>query len=55
MTAATRAKFDNKTGAPGTLVFCGAIPAIYQQASYPTPDKEEEEKEVSHDHLQVPN
>ena len=23
------AKFNNKTGAPGTIVFCGAIPAIY--------------------------
>jgi DNA helicase-2/ATP-dependent DNA helicase PcrA len=27
--AATRAKFNRETGAPGTLVFCGAIPAIY--------------------------
>lgn len=27
--AATRAKFDNKTGAPGTIIFCGPIPAIY--------------------------
>jgi DNA helicase-2/ATP-dependent DNA helicase PcrA len=29
--AATRAKFDNKRDEPGTLVFCGCIPAIYQQ------------------------
>jgi hypothetical protein len=27
--ACTRAKFNNVTGAPGTLVFCGEIPPIY--------------------------
>jgi superfamily I DNA/RNA helicase len=27
--ACTRAKFNNVTGAPGTLVFCGEIPLIY--------------------------
>jgi hypothetical protein len=31
--AATRAKFNRETGAPGTLVFCGPIPAIYQKPS----------------------
>jgi DNA helicase-2/ATP-dependent DNA helicase PcrA len=27
--ACTRAKFDAKTDAPGTLIFCGAVPCIY--------------------------
>lgn len=27
--ASTRAKFDNATGAPGTIIFCGSIPSIY--------------------------
>ena len=40
--ACTRAKFDNKTGVCGTIVFCGPIPAIYQApAPYPAPDVEE--------------
>lgn len=29
--AATRAKFNAKTNAPGTLIFCGPTPAIYGQ------------------------
>jgi superfamily I DNA/RNA helicase len=33
--AATRAKFNRATGAPGTLIFCGAIPDIYLKAPEP--------------------
>jgi DNA helicase-2/ATP-dependent DNA helicase PcrA len=44
--ACTRAKFDNKTGAPGTIVFCGRIPAIYQTAVAPPPALTEQEEQL---------
>src|SRR5438105_8372117 len=31
--AVTRAKYDNKTGAAGTIIFCGGIPSIYGDAA----------------------
>lgn len=45
--AATRAKFNAKTGAPGTLVFCGAVPDIYNYK--PAPAEEEELAEYEQD------
>jgi DNA helicase-2/ATP-dependent DNA helicase PcrA len=32
--AATRSKFNNTTGAPGTIIFCGNIPSIYGSKQY---------------------
>jgi len=36
--AATRAKFNRETGAPGTLIFCGSIPSIYLNPVPVTPE-----------------
>jgi hypothetical protein len=46
--ASTRAKFNSKTGAPGTIVFCGVIPAIYGATPRTeTPKKAEEVQSIN--------
>lgn len=35
--AITRAKFNNKTGAPGSVIFCGPIPEIYNGSARVAP------------------
>jgi hypothetical protein len=47
--AATRAKFDNKKGEPGSLIFCGALPPIYTAPTAPAAVKIEPQRETCGD------